>query len=138
ERERYLDFITGIGVNALGHGHPRLLKALRDQIGQLMHCSNLYYHRYQGPLAERLAEMSGLQRAFFCNSRAEAVEGALKIAKGYGRAKIPAKFEIIALNNSFGGRTLAATAITGQSKYRDPFEPLLPGVRFVDANDVAG
>ncbi|MBI1353435.1 MAG: acetylornithine/succinylornithine family transaminase [Acidobacteria bacterium] len=137
ERQRYLDFITGIGVNALGHGHPRLLKALRDQIGQLMHCSNLYYHRYQGPLAERLAEMSGLQRSFFCNSGAEAVEGALKIAKGYGHSKSPDKFEIVALNGSFGGRTLAATAVTGQAKYRQPFEPLIPGVRFVDVNDVA-
>ena len=137
ERQRYLDFITGIGVNALGHGHPRLLKAMRDQLGQMIHCSNLYYHRYQGPLAAKLAEMSGLDRAFFCNSGTEAVEGALKIAKGYGRAISESKYEIVALNNSFAGRTLGAVSVTGQPKYTKPFAPLLPGVKFIDIDDVA-
>ncbi len=136
--KRYLDFISGIGVNALGHRHPRLVAAVREQIDKLMHCSNLYYHPYQGPLAARLAKASGLARAFFTNSGAEAVEGALKIAKGYGRKLNPDKYEIVALNGSFGGRTLGAIAVTGQAKYREPFEPLIPGVKFVDPNDVAG
>ncbi len=137
EGKRYLDFITGIGVNALGHNHPRLMKAMREQMSKLIHCSNLYYHHFQGPLAARLAEMSGLDRVFFCNSGTEAVEGAFKIAKGYGKSKSPEKFEAIALNNSFAGRTLGAVALTGQPKYREPFEPLIPGVKFIDANDVA-
>ena len=137
DRNRYLDFITGIGVNALGHGHPRLLKSMRDQIGQLIHCSNLYYHRYQGPLATRLAGMSELDRVFFCNSGAEAVEGALKIAKGYGRRQHPEKFEVVAFDGSFAGRSLGAISLTGQPKYREPFEPLIPGVRFIPVNDEA-
>src|SRR5690348_10058337 len=83
---RYLDFITGIGVNALGHAHPRIVKVIRDQAALLIHSSNLYYHQYQGPLAKRLAEMSGLARTFFCNSGTEAIEGALKMAKAHGHA----------------------------------------------------
>ena len=77
--KRYLDFITGIGVNALGHAHPRLVKVIREQAGRLLHTSNLYFHAYQGPLAERLAKASGLERTFFCNSGAESMEGALKM-----------------------------------------------------------
>jgi predicted acetylornithine/succinylornithine family transaminase len=133
----YLDFVSGIGVNALGHAHPRMLKAICDQVGTLMHCSNLYYHPYQAPLAAHLARISGLGRTFFCNSGAEAVEGALKIAKGFGHAQDPQKFEIVALDNSFAGRTLGAVSVTGQPKYREPFEPLIPGVRFAEPNDVA-
>lgn len=134
----YLDFVSGIGVNALGHGHPRIMNAMREQMEKLIHCSNLYYQRYQGRLAERLVEMSGLQRAFFANSGTEAVEGALKIAKGYGRKRNPDKYRIVALNGSFGGRTLGSIAVTGQAKYREPFEPLMPGVTFVDVNDPYG
>lgn len=134
---KYLDFISGIGVTALGHAHPRLTKVIREQTGKLIHCSNLYYHPYQGELAKRLARMSGLERAFFCNSGAEAVEGALKIAKGYGAARNKNKFEIVALENSFAGRTLGALSVTGQDKYREPFAPLIPGVKFVPPNDVA-
>lgn len=134
---RYLDFMSGIGVMALGHSHPAVIAVIRDQLGTLMHCSNLYYHSLQGEVAEQLAALSGLQRAFFCNSGAEAVEAALKIAKGHGRAIDRAKTEIVALENSFGGRTLGAIAVTGQPKYREPFEPLIPGVRFVPPNDVA-
>ncbi len=134
----YLDFVSGIGVNALGHGHPRIMNAMREQMEKLIHCSNLYYQRFQGRLAERLVEMSGLQRAFFANSGTEAVEGALKIAKGYGRKRGPEKFGIVALNGSFGGRTLGSIAVTGQAKYREPFEPLIPGVTFVDVNDPYG
>ena len=134
---RYLDFMSGIGVNALGMAHPRIVQAMHQQVDQLVHCSNLYAHAHQGPLAERLAEASGLRRVFFTNSGAECVEGALKIAKGYGRKISADKYEIVALNNSFGGRTLAAIAVTGQDKHREPFEPLIPGVKFIDANDIA-
>src|ERR1039457_3983677 len=134
---RYLDFLSGIGVNALGHGHPRIVKVIREQAGLTIHCSNLYYNQYQGPLAKRLAEISGLQRTFFANSGAEAMEGALKMARAHGHAIHPEKFEIISLENSFHGRTLGALSITGQAKYRADFEPLLPGVRFVPPNDIA-
>ena len=137
EGRRYLDFITGIGVNALGHAHPRIVKVVRDQAALMIHSSNLYYHPYQGPLAKRLVEMSGLARTFFCNTGTEAVEGALKMAKAHGRAIDPAKCEIVSLENSFHGRTLGALSVTGQAKYRQDFEPLLPGVRFVPPNDIA-
>src|ERR1017187_6727406 len=134
---RYLDFLSGIGVNALGHAHPRIVKVIREQAGLTIHCSNLYYNQYQGPLAKRLAEISGLQRTFFANSGAEAMEGALKMARAHGHAIHAKKFEIISLENSFHGRTLGALSITGQAKYRADFEPLLPGVRFVPPNDIA-
>ena len=131
EGHRYLDFITGIGVNALGHAHPRIVKAIREQAATLIHSSNLYYHAYQGPLAERLARISGLERAFFANTGTEATEGALKMARAHGRALHPEKYEIVSLDNSFHGRTLGALSVTGQAKYRTDFEPLLPGVKFV-------
>ena len=98
--KRYLDFISGIGVNALGHAHPRLTKVIREQAGLLIHSSNLYYHQYQGPLAKRLAQMSGLPRCFFCNSGTEAMEGALKMVHSHGRAIDAEKYEVIALDNS--------------------------------------
>ena len=135
--KRYLDFISGIGVNALGHAHPRIVRVIRDQAALLVHCSNLYYHEYQGPLAKRLADASGLKRSFFCNSGAEAMEGALKMARAHGHKIDPEKYEVVALENSFHGRTLGAMSITGQPKYRSDFEPLLPGARFVPANDTA-
>jgi predicted acetylornithine/succinylornithine family transaminase len=134
---RYLDFLAGIGVNALGHAHPRIVGVIREQAGLLIHSSNLYYNQYQGPLAKRLAEISGLQRTFFANTGTEAMEGALKMVHGHGRAIHPEKYEIISLENSFHGRTLGALSITGQAKYREPFEPLIPGVKFVPANDIA-
>ena len=134
--KRYLDFLTGIGVNALGHAHPRLVKTIRQQAGLLLHTSNLYYHDYQGPLAERLAKISGLQRTFFCNSGAESMEGAMKMIRAHGRKIHPDKYEIVALHNSFHGRTFGALSITGQEKYRKDFEPMLPGAKFVPANDI--
>lgn len=134
--KRYLDLLAGIGVNALGHAHPRLTKIIREQAGLLLHTSNLYYHQYQGPLAERLAKVSGLERTFFCNSGAESMEGALKMIRSHGRKIHPDKYEIIALHNSFHGRTLGALSITGQEKYRKDFEPLLPGARFIPHNDI--
>lgn len=136
EGKRYLDFITGIGVSALGHAHPRIVKVIREQAGLLLHTSNLYYHEYQGRLAKRLVEMSGMARAFFCNSGTEAIEGAIKMAHSHGRSIHPEKVEIIALENSFHGRTIGALSITGQPKYRADFEPLMPGVKFVHGNDV--
>jgi predicted acetylornithine/succinylornithine family transaminase len=135
--KRYLDFLSGIGVNALGHAHPRLVKVIRQQAALLIHCSNLYYHQYQGPLAKRLSEMSGLQRCFFCNSGTEAMEGGLKMVHAHGRAIDPEKYQIIALENGFHGRTFGALSITGQPKYRQDFEPLVPGARFVPVNDIA-
>jgi acetylornithine/N-succinyldiaminopimelate aminotransferase len=132
---RYLDFISGIGVNSLGHAHPRITKVIRQQAGLLLHASNLYYHEYQGRLAERLANVSGLARSFFCNSGTEAMEGALKMIRAHGNARSREKHEIVSLEGSFHGRTLGALSITGQPKYRKDFEPLLPGARFVPRND---
>jgi predicted acetylornithine/succinylornithine family transaminase len=134
--KRYLDLISGIGVNALGHAHPRIVKVIRDQSAKLIHTSNLYYHEFQGKLAERLAKLSGLQRTFYCNSGAEGMEGAIKMIRSHGSHIHPDKFEIISVDNSFHGRTMGAISITGQPKYRKDFEPLLPGVRFVPPNDV--
>ncbi len=135
--KKYVDLISGIGVNALGHAHPRIVKVIKEQAGLLIHSSNLYYHEYQGRLARRLAEISGLDRCFFCNSGTEAIEGGLKMIRAHGRAISPEKTEIISLENSFHGRTLGAVSITGQVKHRASFEPLLEGVKFVPANDVA-
>ena len=135
--KRYLDLVSGIGVNALGHAHPRLLKVLREQAARMIHCSNLYYHEYQGPLAERIAKASGLDRVFFCNSGTEAVEGALKMIRSHGRKISAEKFETVALLDSFHGRTFGALSITGQENYRRDFEPMLPGARFTKRNDIA-
>jgi acetylornithine/N-succinyldiaminopimelate aminotransferase len=135
--KKYLDLITGIGVNALGHAHPRLQKVIREQAKLLIHCSNLYYHEYQGLLAEKIAKVSGLSRCFFCNSGTEAMEGALKMVHSHGRQVSPQKFEIVSLDNSFHGRTMGALSITGQQKYREDFEPLIPGVRFVPINNIS-
>ncbi len=137
EGKRYLDLISGIGVNSLGYAHPRITKIIREQAGLLLHTSNLYYHEYQGRLAERLAKTSGLQRSFFCNSGTEAMEGALKMIRAHGNSVSRGKTEIISLDNSFHGRTLGSLSITGQPKYRKDFEPLLPGARFVPRNDIA-
>lgn len=134
--KRYLDFIAGIGVNALGHAHPRIVKVIRRQAALLIHCSNLYYHEYQGPLARKLAQVSGLQRSFFANTGTEAVEGALKMVRAHGNRTAADKIEIVALENSFHGRTLGALSVTGQAKYRKDFEPLLAGVKFVPPNDI--
>lgn len=134
--KRYLDLLSGIGVNALGHAHPRIVRAIREQSVKLVHCSNLYYHEWQGKLAERLSQVSGLQRTFFCNSGTEATEGALKIVKSYGNRVSPEKTEIVALEDSFHGRSIGAISITGQPKYRKDFEPLLPGVKFVPRHDL--
>jgi predicted acetylornithine/succinylornithine family transaminase len=129
----YWDLLGGIAVNVLGHRHPRLIKALREESNALLHISNLYYHPAQGLLAERLVRASGLCRAFFCNSGTEANEAALKFA----RLANPGRAEIVALNESFHGRTMGSLAMTGHDAYRIPFEPLVPGVTFVEPNDIA-
>ena len=134
--KRYLDLIAGIGVNALGYAHPRMVKAIREQAGLLVHTSNLYYHEYQGRLAERLAKISGLERTFFTNSGTESMEGAIKMIRSHGGKISAEKYEIVSLENSFHGRSMGALSITGQEKYRRDFEPLLPGARFVPLNDI--
>jgi predicted acetylornithine/succinylornithine family transaminase len=134
---RYLDLISGIGVNALGYAHPRIVKVMREQAGLLLHTSNLYYHEYQGPLAKRIVEASGQSRVFFCNSGTEGMEGAIKMMRSHGRHIDAEKYEIVSLLDSFHGRTMGSISITGQEKYRKDFEPLLPGVKFVPANDAA-
>lgn len=135
--KKYLDLLSGIGVNSLGYNHPRITKVIQDQASKVLHTSNLFYHEYQGKLAKKLVEASGLDRAFFCNSGTEAVEGALKVARAYGKRGGAEKYEVIALENSFHGRTLGALSVTGQPKYRADFEPLLPGVKFIQRNDIA-
>lgn len=139
EGRRYLDFVGGLGVNALGHAHPRIVRAIRQQAARVLHTSNLYYHEYQGPLAEKLCALSGLGRAFFSNSGTEAIEGALKLARAWGHQRGgEAKSAIVALEGSYHGRTFGSLSLTGQEKHRKSFEPLLPGVRFVKLNDLAG
>jgi acetylornithine aminotransferase/acetylornithine/N-succinyldiaminopimelate aminotransferase len=141
----YLDFLGGIAVNALGHAHPRLVRVIRREAGRAVHLSNLFHNAYQGPLARKLAEWSGLDRVFFTNSGTEAIDGALKLARAYAHAKQKSggpesaekKTRILALENSFHGRTFGAVSITHTAKYREPFEPLVPGVEFVRFNDVA-
>ncbi len=136
---RYLDFLSGIGVNALGHAHPAIQRTLKRQAGRLIHLSNLYYHEYQAELAGRLTKISGLDRVFFSNSGTEAWEGALKLARLYARSRSAnnkPKWRVLALDNSFHGRTYGSLSTTGQKKYREPYAPVLPGVQFVRFNDV--
>jgi len=135
--KKYLDFVSGLGVNALGHAHPRIVKTIRDQAAKLLHVSNLYYHEYQGPLAQKLCSLSGLDRAFFQNSGTEAIEGSIKLARLAGhRAGGEAKSKLVALDGSYHGRTFGALSLTGQDKHRKGFEPLLDDVTFVKQNDV--
>ena len=137
EGKRYLDFVSGLGVNALGYAHPRIVKTIREQAGKMIHVSNLYYHEYQGPLAEKLCKLSGLDRAFFQNSGTEAIEGSIKLARLAGhRAGGEAKCRLVALEGSYHGRTFGALSLTGQDKHRKGFEPMLEGVTFVKQNDL--
>ena len=136
EGKKYLDFVAGLGVNALGYAHPRIVKLIREQASKLIHLSNLYYGEYQGRLAERLCLLSGLERVFFGNSGTEAIEGAIKLARLAGhRAGGDAKSKLVALQGSYHGRTFGAMSLTGQDKYRKGFEPLLEDVTFVPQND---
>jgi acetylornithine/N-succinyldiaminopimelate aminotransferase len=137
EGREYYDLLSGIGVASLGHSHPALARAVADQAATLIHTSNLFYHPLQGQLAERLAQLSGLPRAFFCNSGTEAVEACLKFARRYWHTKGEPRAEFIALDESFHGRTFGSLSVTSDPHYRDPFEPLLPSVTFVKTNDPA-
>jgi acetylornithine aminotransferase/acetylornithine/N-succinyldiaminopimelate aminotransferase len=138
--EKYLDLLSGIGVNALGYGHPVIEETIAEQSKKLLHISNLFYHSGQAELALRLTEMSGLDRAFFCNSGTEAWEAALKLARAHAallRAEgeqVGTKF--LAIENSFHGRTFGSVSTTHKAKYREPFAPVLPGVEFVRFNDI--
>jgi acetylornithine aminotransferase/acetylornithine/N-succinyldiaminopimelate aminotransferase len=141
--QKYLDFLGGIAVNALGHAHPRIVKVIRREAARAIHFSNLYHNAYQGPLARKLSEWSGLERVFFCNSGTEAIDGAMKLARLCARAPgqtmspVPSKHRFLALENSFHGRTFGAISVTATEKYRLPFAPVVPGVEFVRFNDVA-
>jgi len=135
--KKYLDFVSGLGVNALGHAHPRIVKTIRDQAARLVHISNLYYHEYQGRLAEKLATLSGLDRVFFSNSGTEAIEGSIKLARlASHRIGGLEKSRLIGLEGSYHGRTFGAMSLTGQDKYRKGFEPLLEEVTFVPRNNI--
>jgi acetylornithine/N-succinyldiaminopimelate aminotransferase len=133
----YLDLLSGIGVASLGHAHPGLAKAVAEQAQTLLHTSNLFYHPLQGQLAERLAHLSGLPRAFFCNSGTEAVEACLKFVRRYWYTHGETRTELVALEGSFHGRTFGSLSVTSDEHYRAPFAPLLSGVRFVPPNDPA-
>jgi predicted acetylornithine/succinylornithine family transaminase len=137
--KKYLDFLGGIAVNALGYSYPDLVKTIRREAGRAVHVSNLFHNPFQGPLAAKLAKWSHMDRVFFTNSGSEAVEGALKLARIAAKKKYgdPNKTRLLALEQSFHGRTLGALSITHPLKYREPFEPLVPGVDFIRLNDVA-
>jgi acetylornithine/N-succinyldiaminopimelate aminotransferase len=136
EGRSYLDFISGIGVVVLGHGHAGLAAVVAAQAAALIQTSNLYYHPLQGRLAARLAALSGLQRTFFCNSGAEAVEACLKFARRYWFSQgVRNRTQFVALQDGFSGRTLGALSVTANPSYREPFEPLIPGVTFVSPED---
>jgi acetylornithine/N-succinyldiaminopimelate aminotransferase len=142
-RKKYLDFLGGIAVNALGHAHPRIVKTIRREAGRAIHLSNLYHNAYQGPLARKLAAWSGLDRVFFANSGTETIDGAMKLARLFARKPEEApgtaakKHRFLALENSFHGRTFGAISVTSTEKYRLPFAPVVPGAEFVRFNDVA-
>src|SRR6202012_2853087 len=137
--DRYLDLLTGIGVNALGYGHPAIEQTIAEQSKKLIHTSNLFFHEGQAELALRLTERSGMDRAFFCNSGTEAIEAALKLARAHaGLLRSEGKTigtKILALEHSFHGRTMGSVAATHKEKYREPFAPVMPGVEFVTFND---
>jgi len=131
----YLDFVSGIGVASLGHAHPGLAAAIADQASTLLHTSNLYYHPYQAEAAARLTKLSGMSRAFFCNSGAEANEACLKFARRYWHTLgVKGRTEFVAIEQAFAGRTMGALSVTWDEHYRTPFEPLLGPVTFVDPN----
>lgn len=137
---RYLDLLSGIGVNALGYAHPAIEKAIVEQSRKLIHTSNLYHHEGQAALALRLTEATGMDRSFFCNSGTEANEAALKLARAWAGLKRaegkPLGTKFLALENSFHGRTMGSVAATWKDKYREPFDPVMPGVEFVRFDDI--
>lgn len=138
---KYLDFLSGLGVNAFGYSHPAINKVIARESKNLLHTSNLFFHPYQGELAKQLKQISGMDRVFFSNTGTEAMEGAVKFARAYARASNKngsrPKWRVLAMENAFHGRTFGSVAMTWTSKYRKPFAPVMPGVRFVEFNNVA-
>lgn len=137
EGKKYLDFLAGIAVNVLGHAHPKLVAAIAEQAGKIIHCSNLYYTEQQATLAATLTKLAGMDKVFFANSGAEANEGAIKLARKYGKTLNADRVEIITAENSFHGRTYATLTATAQPKYQKGYEPLPGGFRYVPFNDLA-
>jgi predicted acetylornithine/succinylornithine family transaminase len=138
EGHRYLDLMSGLGVSALGHAHPRLVAAMSTQAAQLIHLSNLYSNRWQGELAEKLCHLSGMRAAFFATGGAEAVESALKLARSWAIQNFSSsKTGFVALEQSYHGRSFGALSVTGQPRYRERFGPTVPGVQFARFNDIA-
>lgn len=137
EGKEYLDFLAGIAVNSLGHCHPAIVRAIREQSKKLLHVSNLYHVLPQSELARELCDHSFAERVFFCNSGAEANEAAIKLVRRYGLEKLGGKYEILSTHNSFHGRTLATLTATGQEKIRAGYDPLPTGFRQVPYNDLA-
>lgn len=135
-RKKYLDFAAGFAVSGLGYGNQKLNAALKFQIDQLYHTSNLYYHTNCGEAAQKLNRISGMDRVFFTNSGSEANEGALKAARRYAYNKKSGRYQFIAMENSFHGRSFGAVSVTGHTAYREPFEPMLPGVSFAEFNNL--
>ena len=134
--KKYLDFAAGIAVCSLGYGHPKYTETLKNQVDQLTHTSNLFYSKPVANAAERLKTAAQMDRIFFTNSGTEAIEGALKAARKYAFTKGTGKYEFIAMNHSFHGRSMGAVAVTGNPHYREAFEPLIGGVKFADFNDL--
>lgn len=134
--KEYLDFAAGIAVNSLGYGDEAYTEALKNQVDKLLHTSNLFYSVPTAEAADKLLQVSQMDRVFFTNSGTEAIEGALKAARKYSFSKYGTeRYEIIAMNHSFHGRSMGAVSVTGNAHYREPFEPLIGGVRFADFND---
>ena len=136
EGKKYLDFAAGIAVCSLGYGHPEYNKPLKEQMEKLLHVSNLFYTAPVVDAAEKLKKASQMDRIFFTNSGTEAIEGALKAARKYAYTKKSGKYEFIAMEHSFHGRSMGAVSVTGTENYRTPFEPLVGGVRFAKYNDL--
>lgn len=136
EGKKYLDFAAGIAVCSLGYGHPKYTECLKNQIDKLTHTSNLFYSKPVASAAQSLKKATQMDRVFFTNSGTEAIEGALKAARKYAYTKGTQKYEFIAMNHSFHGRSMGAVAVTGTEHYRTPFEPLIGGVKFADFNDI--
>ena len=136
EGKQYLDFAAGIAVCSLGYGHPAYTAALKNQVDKLLHTSNLYYTAPVAEAADKLKKATWLDRVFFTNSGTEAIEGALKAARKYAYTKQNGRYEFIAMNHSFHGRSMGAVSVTGNAHYREPFEPLIGGVKFADFNDL--
>ncbi len=137
ENNEYLDFLAGIAVTNLGHSNPKVIQALKDQVDKMLHSSNLYYIENQVKLAELIVENSSMDKVFFCNSGAEANEGAIKLARKYGKMKMDGKSEIITMKKSFHGRTITTITATGQEKYQKDFTPLTKGFKYAEYGNIA-